>query len=199
MLASAAATLAIAVCPPAGPVAPIENVDAPATGALIACIGPAPITGALFGHWLAIARKGSGDETPARDVRDQVMDFLVGAKWIEGETAERGIKVSDRAVRHRLMSQKHASFNNEREFQQFLEDSGMTRSDLKYRVRLDMLSERLRSDVVGKGSARTQARRLDRFVRRFRTKWTGRTSCAAEYASERCGSTLAPPPPPPEG
>ena len=198
MLASIAATLAVAICPPTGPAAPIENVDAPAAEALIACIGPAPITGELLGHWLAIARKGSADEAPPKDVREQVMDFLVGARWLEGETAERGIKVSDRAVRHRLTSQKHESFNNEREFQRFLEDSGMTRSDLKYRVRLDMLGERLRTAVVGKGSARTQARRLSRFVRRFHAKWTARTSCAAEYASERCGSTL-PPPPPPEG
>jgi SurA N-terminal domain len=198
VLASVAATLAIAICPPPGPVASIENVDAPAPEALIACVGTSPITGELFSHWLAISRKGSPG-APAQDLREQVIEFLVNAKWIEGETAERGIKVSDRAVRHLLTSQKHANFRTEREFRQFLEDSGMTRSDLKYRVRLDMLSERLRKDVVGKGSARTQARRFDRFVRRFQTKWTARTSCAAEYASERCGSTLAPPPPPPEG
>jgi hypothetical protein len=198
VLASLAATLAVAICPPAGPVAPIENVDAPAPEALIACIGPAPISGELFVHWLAIARKGSGDEAPAKEVREQVMDFLINGKWVEGEAAERGIEISDRAVRRRLTAQKHESFNNEREFRQFLEDSGLTRSDLKYRVRLDMLSDRIRKDVGGKGSPRVRLRRFDRFVRRFQKKWTARTSCAAEYTSERCGSTL-PPPPPPEG
>jgi hypothetical protein len=167
--------LAIAICPPAGPVAPVENVDAPQADALIACIGPAPITGELFSHWLAIARKGSGDDAPARDLREQVMDFLVTGKWIEGEAAERGIKVSDRAVRHRLAKQRRESFPDKRDFRRFLEQSGMTRSDIKYRVRLDMLSERVRVQVN---------------VFRFRKKWKARTSCLAAYSGDNCGQTL---------
>jgi hypothetical protein len=185
----------MAVCPPAAPVAPVENVDAPEPEALIACVGTSALSGELFGHWRQVAGKGSPD-APAKELRDQVMEFLLTGKWVEGEATERGIKVGDRAVRHRLTSQKHAAFKTEREFRQFLEDSGMTRSDLKYRVRLDMLSERIRKDAAGKGSSRTKERRLVRFLSRFHEKWIRRTSCQVAYASEHCGSTFAPPPPP---
>jgi hypothetical protein len=118
------------------------------------------------------------------------MAFLVNGKWVEGEAVERGIHVSDRAVRHQLAAQRRESYPNERKFRQFLEDSGMTRSDLKYRVRLDILSDRVRKDVVGKGSPRVQERRLTRFLSRFPKKWTARTSCLAAYASDSCGQTL---------
>ena len=179
----------MAVCPPPGPVAPVADIDAPPPEALIACVGPAPINGELFSHWLAISRKGV-PEAPPEESRSQVMEFLVSAKWIEGEAAERGIVVSDRSVRRRLTQQKHQSFPNESAFRQFLEDSGETRSDLKYRVRLDLLSERVRKAVIGTGSPRAQQRRLGRFVRRFRAKWKARTSCTADYASDSCGGTL---------
>jgi hypothetical protein len=196
VLASAAAALAIAVCPPAGPAAPVADPGTPPADALIACVGKSPVSGALLSHWTAISQKGSGDDAPAGDVREQALLFLINGRWIEGEAAERGIKLPDRAVRRRLTRQKHAAFPDERAFRQFLEDSGMTRSDLKYRVRLDMLSERIRTDAAGTGSARTQERRISRFLRGFGRKWKARTSCLPGYVVESCGATLATETPP---
>src|SRR3954452_15147341 len=191
MLASFAVAAVMALCPPAGPLAPVADPNAPAPDEVVACIGTNAISGELFSHWLAISRKGSEPGAPATRVRRQVMEFLVSARWLEGEAAERGIKVSDRAVRHQFTAQKHQSFPTERAFSQFLEDSGMTLSDVKYRVRLDILSERLRKAVSGKGSPAVKGRRLERFVSRFRAKWTRRTACRAEYTIDSCGSTLA--------
>jgi hypothetical protein len=191
VLASLAVAAVIATCPPAGPLAPVADPNAPAPEELVACVGTYAITGELFSHWLAISRKGSGPGVPAARLRPQVMEFLVSGRWLEGEAAERGITVSDRAVSHQLTAQKHQSFPTERAFRKFLEDSGMTRSDLKYRVRLDILSERVRKAVSGKGSSAARNRRLERFVGRFRTKWTARTSCRAQYTIDSCGSELA--------
>jgi hypothetical protein len=191
VLASVVVAAVVALCPPAGPLAPVADPDAPEPQEVVACIGTTAISGDLFSHWLAISRNGSESGTPAARLRSQVMEFLVSGRWLEGEAAERSIKVSDRAVRHQLAAQKHQSFPTERAFRQFLEDSGMTRSDLKYRVRLDILSERVRKSVAGKGSPAARSRRLARFVGRFRTKWSARTSCRAEYAIDSCGSELA--------
>jgi SurA N-terminal domain len=191
VLASLAAAAAIALCPATAPLSPLPDPDAPAPDALVACVGTDAISGELFSHWLLISRKGSEAGAPAERVRLQVMEFLVSGLWLEDEAAERRIVVSDRAVRRQLNRQKHASFPSERAFRQFLEDSGMTRSDLKYRVRLDILSERVRKAVSGKGSPKVRERRLARFVTRFRAKWTARTSCRAEYEIKSCGSTLA--------
>jgi hypothetical protein len=181
----------MSVCPPAGPVAPVSDLDAPAPDALIACVDTTPITGALFGHWLSAARKGSPEGATASELRSQVLEFLVSAKWLEGEAAERGIMVSDRAVRRQLREQRQAGYPDKRKFRKFLEDSGMTRSDLKYRVRVDILSERVRADAAGTGSQRSRTRRLSRFVERFRTKWKRRTACLPSYEGDSCGGRLA--------
>jgi hypothetical protein len=191
VLASILASVALAVCPPSGPVPAVTDLNAPSPDALIACVGDAPITGALFSHWFAIARKGTDTGLPAQGLRYQTMAFLVDGKWTEGEALELGIRVSDRAVRRSLTREKHANFKTEREFRQFLKSAGETRSDLKYRVRLDMLSERIRTTVAGTGSARVRAQRLSRFVTRYRRTWLNRTSCLESYRIEDCGATLA--------
>jgi hypothetical protein len=189
VIAAVAVAGVMTVCPPAGPVSPVADLDAPPPDALIACVRTTPITGQLFSHWLAISRK-SVPEDPPETSRSHVMEFLLGAKWIEGEAVERGIEVSDRAVRHQLASQRREAYPNKRQFQKFLEDTGMTRSDLKYRVRLDILSDRVHKDVAGRGSPLVRERRLTRFLSRFPKKWTARTSCLAAYAGDSCGQTF---------
>lgn len=190
VVAPLAIAAVLAVCPPTAPVAPVADPDAPPADAVVACVGNVPITGERFAHWLAVSRKGSSPGAPADELRTQVLEFLLSAKWLEGEAAERGIRVSDRVVRRRFNRQKHAMFRTEREFRQFLEDSGMTRSDIKYRVRLDILSERVRSAVIGTGSPAAKQRRLNRFVARFHRKWKARTLCRPNYPADQCGGTL---------
>ena len=110
---------------------------------------------------------------------------------LTGEARERGIRVSDTTVRRQFNTQKHAAFRTQEAFRKFLRESGQTVADIEYRVRLDMLAERIRKDAEGTGTARTKRHVFAAFIRRFSAKWKGRTSCRPEYAVAGCGSTLS--------
>lgn len=83
-------------------------------------------------------------------LRDQVLQFLISAEWIQGEAADQDIKVTDAQVRKQFEETKKQSFPKEQDFQKFLKDSGMTLEDILFRVRLDTLSNKIR-DKVTKG------------------------------------------------
>jgi foldase protein PrsA len=86
---------------------------------------------------------------PREQVRDQVMSELLTGLWIEGEAEDRGISVDSAAVRLDFERQKRLSFPEDADFQRFLKRSGQTEKDILERVRLDLLSSRIRDDVTG--------------------------------------------------
>jgi foldase protein PrsA len=81
-------------------------------------------------------------------VRDQALQVLVSFEWIEGEAEERGIKVSDEEVKKSFDQQKKQGFPKEADFKKFLKDSGQTEEDILQRVRLDLLSNKIRDEVI---------------------------------------------------
>lgn len=83
-------------------------------------------------------------------LRDQVLGLLISFEWIEKEAAEQGIKVSDADVKKSFEQQKKQSFPKAADYQKFLKDSGQTEADVLKRVRLDLLSNKIR-DKVTKG------------------------------------------------
>ena len=76
------------------------------------------------------------------------MQFLVSAKWIEGEAKERGVSATPAEVERQFEETKDQSFPNEKAYQRFLKTSGQTEEDLKFRVRLDVLSNKIRQQVT---------------------------------------------------
>ncbi len=92
-------------------------------------------------------------KTEYDSLRDQVMQFLISASWIEQEAEERDIEVSEETVRKQFDDQKKQSFPEEKQYQEFLKTSGQTEEDLLFRVRLDALSNEVRKKVIeGKGN-----------------------------------------------
>jgi foldase protein PrsA len=92
-------------------------------------------------------------KTEYESLRDQVMQFLISAKWIEQEAEERDIEVSDETVRKQFDDQRKQSFPEDEQYQEFLKTSGQTEEDLLFRVRLDALSNEVRKKVIeGKGN-----------------------------------------------
>jgi foldase protein PrsA len=81
-------------------------------------------------------------------LRNQVMQLLIGFKWIEGEAALQGITVTDAEVDRSFEEQKRQSFPKDADFQKFLKQSGQTREDILERVRLDLLSSKIRDKAV---------------------------------------------------
>src|SRR5215217_3342181 len=81
-------------------------------------------------------------------LRQQVMQFLISAEWIQQEADARGIKAEDKEVRKEFEDQKKQSFPKDKDYQEFLKTSGQTESDLLFRVKLDVLSNQVRQKIV---------------------------------------------------
>jgi foldase protein PrsA len=81
-------------------------------------------------------------------LRDQVLQFLIQAEWIQGEAKDQGVKVSDKELKKSFAAQKKQSFPTEKEYKAFLKSSGMTQEDIDLRVKLDLLSNKIRTKVT---------------------------------------------------
>jgi foldase protein PrsA len=85
-------------------------------------------------------------------LKQQVMQFLVSAEWIKQEADARGIEVTDAEVQKQFEDQKKQSFPNAKDYQKFLKTSGQSEEDLLFRVKLDVLSNKVREKIIaGKG------------------------------------------------
>ena len=89
-------------------------------------------------------------------LRDQVMQLLISFEWIQGEAEEQGVKVTDAEVKKQFETQKKASFPKEEDYKKFLEQSGQREEDILLRVKLDVLSNKIREKVT-KGDKITDA------------------------------------------
>ena len=113
-----------------------------------------PITQEEFDSALEQAAASQGGRVPAEDdpqyqaLKEQALSELLLGRWVEGEAEEQGITVTDSEVEQRLEQIKNQSFQDEKEFQRFLEQSGFTEEDAIQRVRLTLLSERVQEGVL---------------------------------------------------
>jgi len=81
-------------------------------------------------------------------LRDQVMQFLILEKWVNGEAADQGIKVTAKEADKQFADAKKTSFPKESDFQDFLKQSGMTLNDAKFQVRFNTVYTKLREKAV---------------------------------------------------
>src|SRR3954464_311289 len=81
-------------------------------------------------------------------LKQQVMQFLISSQWIQGEASEQKVSVSDKEVDKQFATTKKQSFPKEADFDKFLKTSGMTLEDIKFRVKLDALSNKLREKIT---------------------------------------------------
>jgi len=121
--------------------------DGGVPGDAVATVDGVAIERKAFDHWLAITAKTN--DRPRAELRDQVVQQLVYSQWIEGEAEDRGVSVDDAAVRRDFERQKRLSFPHEAEFRRYLESSGQKEADILERVRIDLLSSRIRDEVTG--------------------------------------------------
>jgi foldase protein PrsA len=81
-------------------------------------------------------------------LRDQVMQLLVSFQWIEGEAEEMNIKLSDAEVKKSFDQQRKQQFPKDADYKKFLKDSGQSEEDILQRVRLELLSNKIRDKIV---------------------------------------------------
>ena len=93
-------------------------------------------------------------------LRDQVLGLLISFEWIEREAEEQGVKVTDAEVKKSFDEQKKQTFPKDADYQKFLKDSGQTEEDILMRVRLDVLSNKIR-DKVTKGKDKVSDQQIE--------------------------------------
>jgi foldase protein PrsA len=81
-------------------------------------------------------------------LRDQVLQLLISFKWIQGEAKKLGVNATDAEVKKQFDTQKKASFPKDADYQKFLKQSGQTQDDILMRVKLDVLSNKIRTKVT---------------------------------------------------
>jgi foldase protein PrsA len=103
-------------------------------------------------------------------LKQQVLQFLISSQWIQGESANQNVKVSDATVEKQFQTTKKQSFPKEADFQKFLKTSGMTLADIKFRVKLDALSNALRTKVT-KGKANVSAQQISAYYAKNKARF----------------------------
>jgi foldase protein PrsA len=81
-------------------------------------------------------------------LRNQVLQFLISSAWIEGESYDNGVKISDTDVKKEFDKQRQQSFPKDQDYQKFLKSSGYLQEDLLYRIRVQNLSNKLRAQIL---------------------------------------------------
>ena len=76
------------------------------------------------------------------------MQFLITSAWIEGESDDRGVKVSDTDVKKDFDKQRKQSFPKDKDYLAFLKSSGYVQEDLLYRIQVQDLTTKLRTKIL---------------------------------------------------
>jgi len=109
-------------------------------------------------------------KTEYEQQRSQVMQLLVSFKWIQGEADAQGIKVTDAEVKKSFEEQKKQSFPKDADYKKFLKESGQSQEDIMQRVKLDLLSNKIRDKVV-KGKDKVSDKAISDFYNKNKERF----------------------------
>jgi hypothetical protein len=127
------------------------------------------------------------------ELRETVMGELLDDSWIRGQAAEMGIGVRPRAVAREIEKLKRQVFKNGAQYRRFLREAHYARRDVKERVEIQMLSERIQERILAGGGSEAAAQKaFARFISEYEVRWRARTVCAPEYVVDRCSNAPAP-------
>jgi foldase protein PrsA len=84
------------------------------------------------------------------ELKSQVMQFLIQAEWIQQEAESQDVRVSNAEVKRSFEDRKKQEFPNDKAYQRFLRTSGMSEQDILFRVKLDVLQQKLTQKVTEK-------------------------------------------------
>jgi foldase protein PrsA len=109
-------------------------------------------------------------EQEYQQLRDQVMQLLTSFQWIEGEAEEQGVKVSDAEVKKTFEEQKKQSFPKDADYKKFLKDYNQTEDDILQRVKLDLLSNKIREKII-KGKDKVSDAQITEFYNKNKERF----------------------------
>ena len=140
----------------------------------VAVVGTTPISLQVYRHWSNVERH-AGPHKTARARRLETMNFLISSSWVEAEAAADGVVVTAQAVNQAFNRLRRENFKTAAQFRRFLRDAGETEADVKYRTRLELLSQRLQTRNP---------------IPDLAARWKPQTRCAPAYMASDCGGQL---------
>lgn len=142
-----------------------RHPDRPRPDAVLACVGPRPITGAQFAHWAPIFAANEPRLEPT-DVVEEAMRLLVDFERVKGEARDRDVVVTTRDVRRLIDRRFRRAGSRER----YLRTHKLSAVELWIFARHTLRTRALRRVGVHTASER------------FEQRWKERTTCALAYA-----------------
>jgi foldase protein PrsA len=109
-------------------------------------------------------------KTEYEQLRNQVLQLLISFQWIQGEADAMEIKVSDAEVKKSFDEQKKQSFPKDADYKKFIKQSGQTEADILQRVKLDLLSNKIRDKVV-KGKDKISDKQIEDFYNKNKDRF----------------------------
>ncbi len=109
-------------------------------------------------------------KTEYEQLRNQVLQLLISFQWIQGEADAMGIKVTDAEVKKAFEEQKKQSFPKEEDYKKFIQQSGQSNEDIIQRVKLDLLSNKIRDKVV-KGKDKVSDKAISDFYEKNKARF----------------------------
>jgi hypothetical protein len=144
-----------------------------------------PLTSAVNAHFKRLC------EASLANLRQKALRYLIQAIWDEEQAMESGLVPSGAEVTHEYRHYVEREYPVPGALQKILDYSGMTVTDLRFRVRDFMLSRRLwarlenaMSRVQGHGAA--ELAKQNELTVGARNKLVNATSCRAGYVIEVC-------------
>jgi foldase protein PrsA len=87
-------------------------------------------------------------EQQFEQLKTEVMQFLIQSEWVLQEAEAQDIKLTDQEIRRTLEEQKKQAFPDDKAYQRFLKQSGMSEADILFRVRIDQLQQKLTQKIT---------------------------------------------------
>jgi parvulin-like peptidyl-prolyl isomerase len=130
---------------PSGAVAVVE--DAPE--------GLSPVTEAKF-HRALIQAAAQGQIKPVpkpgtkkyEELQETALGEVLDSIWIQGQAAEMGITATPAEIAKELAKLKKQAFKTEQQYKEFLKEAHFTKADVDERVTIQILSERIQTQVT---------------------------------------------------
>jgi cyclophilin family peptidyl-prolyl cis-trans isomerase len=131
--------------------------------------------------------------TPKYDkAAETALATLLETIWIQGEAAKRGLAATSSEIAMERAKIERENFKGEAQYRKFLAESHYTKSDVRERVRVQLLSSKIQKELEGEAeppnSKQAQEQVLSDFAREFSSLWRSRTVCLPTYAIEKCSN-----------
>jgi foldase protein PrsA len=124
----------------------------------------------VTGESTSRSRLKSECDTQYKSLQTEVLGFLISSDWTLGEAAALGVKLSDAEIKKEFTKIKSEQFRKPSEFQKFLSRTGYTVSDLLFRVKLNLLSQKIQKQIVKEKSTVTQAQ-INKYYEENKSKY----------------------------